>query len=222
MKFKCITQRLLAPDDGAGTGTDTTITTEGTVTEGAATTVATTTPSKTFTQEEVNAMMKKEKESGRTSILKDLGVEDAKSAKDGLTKYKEYLDSQKTEAEKQAEALRLVQESENTTKSLLARAEAKVVSLSAGVNPNALEDIVSLVLSKVTDDNNLETVIKDMKENEVYRSLFTVDVNSSKPSSKGTGNSVVSKVTGSANLSLGQRLANSSTKTQAKSSYFSR
>ena len=51
---------------------------------------------KTFTQEEVNRLMKAEKESAKKALLKELGVEDAKSAKEGLAKYKEILDKDKT------------------------------------------------------------------------------------------------------------------------------
>ena len=60
---------------------------------------------KTFTQEEVNRLMKTEKESAKKALLKELGVEDAKSAKEGLAKYKEILDKDKSAAEKAGEAL---------------------------------------------------------------------------------------------------------------------
>lgn len=55
---------------------------------------------KTFTQEDVNALLKKEKESAKKALLKELGVEDAKSAKEGLEKYKEILEKDKTDAQK--------------------------------------------------------------------------------------------------------------------------
>lgn len=44
--------------------------------------------------------MKTEKESAKKALLKELGVEDAKSAKEGLAKYKEILDKDKSAAEK--------------------------------------------------------------------------------------------------------------------------
>lgn len=60
---------------------------------------------KTFTQEEVNRLLKAEKESAKKGLLKELGVEDAKSAKEGLAKYKEIMDKDKSEADKAKESL---------------------------------------------------------------------------------------------------------------------
>ena len=56
-------------------------------------------PEKTFTQAEVTAMMAKEKSSGRNSILKSLGFNDEKTAKESMTAYQKFLESQKTETE---------------------------------------------------------------------------------------------------------------------------
>ena len=60
---------------------------------------------KTFTQDEVTGLLAKESKKAQEKIFKSLGFEDIKSAKDGFAKLKEWQDSQKSEAEKQAEAL---------------------------------------------------------------------------------------------------------------------
>lgn len=64
---------------------------------------------KTFTQEQVNKMMTREKNQGRNAVYKELGInpKDSKS----IAMVKALIDSQKTDEEKQVE-----QESENQTK----------------------------------------------------------------------------------------------------------
>ena len=62
-------------------------------------------PIKTFTQEEVTGLVAKESRKAQEKIFKSLGFEDVKSAKEGLQQLKEWKDSQKSEAEKQSEAL---------------------------------------------------------------------------------------------------------------------
>ena len=49
----------------------------------------------TFTQEQVNGIASKEAKQAQEKLLRDLGVEDFDSAKDGLAKYQEYLDAAK-------------------------------------------------------------------------------------------------------------------------------
>lgn len=178
---------------------------------------------KTFTQAEVNAMMKKEKESGRKSILKELGVEDAKSAKEGLTKYKEYLDSQKSEAEKQAEALKVATENAKKAEQRATAAEAKMTAMSYGVNPKAIGACITIALGEVSDDKSLEDVLKEMKENPVYSSFFTKGTEDIQQN-RGTGKGVNSGGANSGNLgkSLASRLAANRTTTEKKSSFFSR
>ncbi len=60
---------------------------------------------KTFTQDEVTGLVAKESKKAQEKIFKSLGFEDIKSAKEGLQQLKEWKDSQKSEAEKQSEAL---------------------------------------------------------------------------------------------------------------------
>ena len=61
-------------------------------------------PPKTFTQEEVNRMMAREKNEGKKSVLRELGVEDVDSAKNSLAEYAKVLDAQKTDLQKANEA----------------------------------------------------------------------------------------------------------------------
>jgi hypothetical protein len=96
---------------------------------------------KTFTQEQVNALMAKEVSKATRGKLdpKELGFESAKEAQEFLTKAKELTEQQKTEAEKELEA-RVKQARDEATaevlgkaKQIALRAEFTVQATQAGV-----------------------------------------------------------------------------------------
>src|SRR5690625_3288977 len=70
-----------------------------------------------FKQEDVNNIVAKESKKATEKLLKELGIDDFENAKDGLAKFKEWQESQKTEAEKQQELLEnLTSEKESLSK----------------------------------------------------------------------------------------------------------
>lgn len=167
---------------------------------------------KTFTQEEVNAMMAKEKNQGKLSILKELGVDDAKSAKEALAKYKEYLDSQKTEAERLADTLKGEQEAKTAAELKAQQLERKFDAIEAGVPADKAEDIVILAAAKVTETKDFKTALEEVKT--AYPQLFEA-------SSNGTGSNAGSRKTGGSNKgTLGSRLAENAAKNQSKSTNY--
>lgn len=116
---------------------------------------------KTFTQEQVNKMMTREKNQGRNSVYKELGI-DPKDTK-MVNMFKAFIESQKTDDQKAAE-----KETENQTKINEAEqraivAEAKAEAMTLGVKPQFVEDIVTLALAKMTDDSDLKTIIGEFK-----------------------------------------------------------
>lgn len=174
---------------------------------------------KTFTQEDVNRLLKAEKESAKKALLKELGVEDAKTAKEGLQKYKEILDKDKTEAEKAqgslAEETKAKQEAEK--RALLA--EAKVEVLSAGCKPEYLDDLITLAMGRVTEDKDLAAVVKEMKEDSKYAAFF--GEGGSDSGDKGTGGGSGFKKKGSDKMGdLGSRLGAAAKNTVKNNPYF--
>lgn len=167
---------------------------------------------KTFTQEEVNALMAKEKNQGKLSILKELGVDDAKSAKDALAKYKEYLDSQKTEAEKLADTLKGEQAAKSAAEQKAQQLERKFDVIAAGAPADKADDIVILATAKVTEAKDFKTALEEVKT--AYPQLFEA-------SSNGTGSNAGSRKTGGSNKgTLGSRLAENAAKNQSKSTNY--
>lgn len=138
---------------------------------------------KTFTQEEVNRMMAKEKREGKLSVLKELGVEDVKNAKEGLKKYQEYLDAQKTEAQRaQEEAQRLAEEKAELEKKAL-MADIQVSALKSGIKADFLDDAIILAQNKKTDNTTYEDIFNELKQ--TYPNFAGT---ATTPAPKGTGN----------------------------------
>lgn len=140
------------------------------------------TSKKVFTQEEVSRMMAKEKREGKLSVLKELGVEDVKNAKEGLKKYQEYLDSQKTEAEKaQAEVQRLAEEKAELERKVQL-ADIQVSALKNGIKADFLDDAIILAQNKKTDAMSYDDIFNELKQS--YPNFAgTVQT----PAPKGTG-----------------------------------
>ena len=174
---------------------------------------------RTFTQEEVNRMMRDEKESAKKSLLRELGVDDAKTAKEGLAKYREILDKDKTDAERAKEGLAAETKAKGEAERRALLAEAKVEALSAGCNPTYLDDLITLATSRVTEDKDLSAVIKEMKGDQKYKTFFGTD---HEPEDKGTGGGggYRRKQGSDKKSSLGSRLGEQAAKSAVKNPYF--
>ena len=185
---------------------------------------------KTFTQEQVNKMMTREKNQGRSAALKELGI-DPKDSK-MVAMVKALIESQKTDEQKAAE-----KDAENQTKMNEAEqraqiAEAKAEAMMLGVKPQYVDDVVTLALAKMTEDSDLKTIIGEFKTKyPVWFGESEEDDTNDKGKAakggatgqKGTGSSVKDK--GKANGSkemqgLGARLAAQRKTSSTKSSYW--
>ena len=114
---------------------------------------------KTFTQDEVNGLVAKEARKAQEKIFKDLGFENFKSAKEGLQQLKEWKDSQKSEAEKQSEALATKEKELEQALSSQRLLEAKLSALTLGVNAESVDDVITLSARLVTDEVSIEDAI---------------------------------------------------------------
>ena len=175
---------------------------------------------KTFTQEDVNALLKKEKESAKKALLKELGVEDAKSAKDGLAKYKEILDKDKSAAEKAGETLAAEQKAKAEAEKRALLAEAKVEVLSAGCKPEYLDDVITLAMTKVSNDKDLAAVVKGMKEDTKYSAFFGEGGSDSGDKGTGGGAGFKRKEGSDKKGGLGSRLGAQAVNNTTKNPYF--
>lgn len=143
---------------------------------------------KTFTQHQVSAMMSKEKKQGRAAAYAELGInpEDTKM----VSMLKNFINAQKTDEQKAAEELSASAAKVVEAEKRAMIAEAKVEALSAGVNPEYVDDCVTVAISKVSDTVDLATAFKELKEK--YPVWFNASDNSGKGNvgQKGTGTSI--------------------------------
>lgn len=181
---------------------------------------------RTFTQEQVTKMMTREKNQGRNAAYKELGI-DPKDSK-MVKMFKAFVDSQKTDDQKAAE-----KESENQAQLTEANqralvAEAKVEAMMLGVKPQHVDDIVTLALSKMTEDSDMKTIIGEFKTK--YPVWFGESEedddkqdNKNKVGQKGTGSSIKTNKEDKKNdegKGLGARLAAQRKNNAKKSSYW--
>lgn len=183
---------------------------------------------KTFTQEQVNKMMTREKNQGRSAALKELGI-DPKDSK-AVAMVKAFIESQKTDEQKAAE-----KDAENQTKMNEAEqraqvAEAKAEAMMLGVKTQYVDDVVTLALAKMTEDSELKTIIGEFKTK--YPVWFGEsedddkggkDKGKGKTGQKGTGSSVKTSKEDKGKgeeKGIGARLAAQRRGTGKKSSYW--
>ena len=115
-----------------------------------------------FTQEDVNNIVARETKKVQEKILRQLGVEDFKTAREGIEKFREWQESQKTEQERQQEQFNKLKQS---YESILAEKEklvAQVSAMKAGVRADSVEDVVILANALVNDEVTIDEAIKQV------------------------------------------------------------
>lgn len=173
------------------------------------------TGSKTFTQDDVNAIGAREKNQGKNSILKLFGCADEKSAKTEAEEFKKWKESQKTEEQKKSEAeQKLITSAAESEKRAIA-AENKLTALAAGVTAESLDDALAIAQLKVTEDKTLETVFTEMKKEARYSGFFGLSTTAA-----GTGTTPGAAKKGSSKENIGERLAKRYTSSETKKSSF--
>lgn len=179
---------------------------------------------KTFTQDQVNRMMTREKNQGRNAVYKELGI-DPKDSKT-ISMFKAFIESQKTDEQKASEKEAENQSKVNEAEKRAQVAEAKAEAMMLGVKSQYVEDIVTLALAKMTEDSDLKTIIGEFKTK--YPVWFGESSEEDEKSNdkgktgqKGTGSSVKTSKEdkGKEEKGLGARLA-AQRKTGKKSSYW--
>lgn len=119
---------------------------------------------KTFKQDEVNNIATKEAKKAQEKLLKQLGIDDFNNAKEGMQKFKEWQESQKTEQEKQAEKLGGLETTNTTLTEENSGLKAQISAMKAGVNADSVEDVVTLAQRLLDDDTDMDTAVAKVVE----------------------------------------------------------
>lgn len=182
---------------------------------------------RSFSQEQVNRMMTREKNQGRAAAFKEMGI-DPKDT-NMVKMFQAFVNSQKSDEQKAAEKDIEAQNKQAEMEQRALMAEAKAEAMMLGVKSQYVEDAVTLALSKMSDDTDLKTVLGELKEK--YSLWFESDDDSEKggkdkksgkTGQKGTGASVkeANKKGGKDSGGLGARLAAQRKAAGGKSSYW--
>lgn len=116
---------------------------------------------KTFTQTQVNRMMTAEKKQGREAAFRELGIDPEDTAT--MNMFKAFLAAQKTPEQQHQEQLNAQQIKNAELEHKAMVAEAKAEALMLGADPQFIDDIITLAVSKVTDSNDIKSVLTEMK-----------------------------------------------------------
>lgn len=104
---------------------------------------------KTFTQAEMD------------KVIADRLAREKKNlpSKEDLKAYKEWQDSQKTDEQKQNEAITNAEKAKSEAEQRASEFEAKYTAMSKGVKSDAVDDVIALAKVKVSDATTLEQAI---------------------------------------------------------------
>lgn len=174
---------------------------------------------KTFSQEQINKMMTKEKNQGRNAVYNELGInpKDAEQIK----AVKAYVESQKSDSQKAIEKEMAEQKALKEAEDRVKIAEAKAEVMMLGIKTQYVEDAVTLALAKTSDDRDIKSVLAEFKTK--YPVWFETEEDKQKQQ-KGTGSSLKNQSgkneKGDGKQGIGARLAAQRKSTKAKSSYW--
>jgi hypothetical protein len=138
----------------------------------AVTPVATPDKMLTFTQDQMNALMSREKHEGKDSVYRAFGVDPKdktaiEQARAKLTQQRQQSTPQPvSDKQEQAQAPEKAESAPPAQApqiNAVVRAEAKIALLGAGVQPELLDDALTLVLSKVEKSEQVQTEIDALK-----------------------------------------------------------
>ena len=126
---------------------------------------------KTFTQEDVNRMMAREKNQGRAAAFSELGLDpnDANM----MNMFKAFVSAMQSgsgqDNQQSAQQQIKIAEAESRAK----KAEAKAEAMQLGVNPQYVDDAVTIIMSKLDDNNDVKTLVGELKTK--YPAWFNVE-----------------------------------------------
>lgn len=175
---------------------------------------------KMFSQEQVSRMMAKEKNQGRNAVFNELGINP--KDKDAINAVKSFISSRDS-----GNNTEQIEEANN--RATIAEIKAEAMMLGAG--KQYVEDITTLVISKLSESTDIKTAIGELKAK--YPVWFTDAENTDdaknkgnkgkgKTGMRGTGSSISSNSGDSGNkqTSIGKRLAVNKRATTTKKTYW--
>ena len=135
---------------------------------------------KTFTQEDVNKLLAREKRKGKASVLKELGLNP--EDKDAIANLKKILGEHQTDGEKKDKALKDAQDTASKETTRANKAEQKLKVLMAGCKKDFVDEVTAMALAKVDEDTDFDEALEAVK-----KKMATCFGEEEEDSDKGTG-----------------------------------
>lgn len=142
------------------------------------------TNSKTFTQEDLNRIVVKEKDKAIKSILKKLGFDDTATAESKLEEYRLLEEETSTTLEKVTKSKDKAESKLKELQDKLAQLEQEKLLMQKGVLTDKVLEVNALLSVYTNDDTSLEDALEKIKVN--FPNLFSDETSTSL---SGTGNS---------------------------------
>jgi len=115
---------------------------------------------KPIPQWKVNKIVTREARKAQEDLLRQLGIDDFESAKEGLQKFREWQDAQKSREEKQLEQFKKAEQQLAEFQTENAKLKAQIAALKAGVKSDSLEDVIVLANNLVDEDTSIDEAIQ--------------------------------------------------------------
>lgn len=149
---------------------------------------------KTFTQAQVSRMMTKEKRQGAAAVYRELGIDPKDSRVVAMVKA--LIASQKSDGQKEAEKRAESDAKEKEAEQRVIMAETKAEAMVLGIKSEFVDDMVALVMSKMTEDSDVKTLLGEYKKK--YPAWFSDGSDEGngqegKTGKRGTGSSIKGK-----------------------------
>lgn len=173
---------------------------------------------KEYTTKELQRIMTREKKQGKSAgkneLLKELGIDNLDDFKTKLKEFNDYQEKKKTDLDKANDNVTKITNEKTAAEKRAILAEAKVEAMKNGVNPEFVDDVIVLALSKQQEGEDLSDVIEGMKE--THKMFF-----GSKQNDDGTGNNPTGKKGAGKVEGLGTKLGKQRNgQAKKQSSYF--
>lgn len=177
---------------------------------------------KTFTQEDVNRMMAKEKQQGRNAVFNELGINPEDTDLISIIKAVVAAKGGNEDDSQGADNGAAIAQAEERARI----AEMKADAMKAGVKAQYVDDAVDLVRARYSDDNNdFNAILNELKSKYAIWFEDTEEDDKGGAGKRGTGSTISAKnQQGGKNNQeegLGKRLAGLRRPQTKKSSYFS-
>lgn len=116
-------------------------------------------PPKTFTQEDVNALVARESKSAVEKLLKDAGISADGNHSEKLKAFKDWQDSQKSELEKATGSLSAAEQAKIDAEAKATLLERKFTAVSKGIPADKSEKYIKLAEAYTDDKTDFEKAL---------------------------------------------------------------